>query len=91
MNVPSCFEIARAAAGAAWCVKLSLAQVFSAGRLWIIRLAPLWSSWVYSPLPGIAWLLVSVKRGLAPKLVPKSCAAQNNRSVFTRGGRSHRE
>jgi hypothetical protein len=87
MNVPSCSEVARMAVNAASCVKLSLTQVFSAGRLWIIFLTPLWSTWVYSPLPGIAWLLVSVKRELAPKL----CAAKNSRIVFTRGGRSHRE
>jgi hypothetical protein len=87
MNVPSCSEVARAAVTAASCVKFSLAQVFSVGRLWIIRLTPLWSTWVYSPLPGIAWLLVSVKRELAPKLY----AAKNSRIVFTRGGRSHRE
>jgi hypothetical protein len=67
MNMPSCSEVVRVAADAASCVKLSLSQAFSAGRLWIIFLTPLWSTWLYSPLPGIAWLLVNVKRELAPK------------------------
>jgi hypothetical protein len=87
MNVPFYSEIVRAAVAATVCVKHPLAQMFSASRFWIIRLTPLWSTWAYSPLPGIAWLLVSVKRDLAPKL----CAAKNSRIVFTRGGRSHRE
>ncbi len=85
MNVPFYSEIVRSAADAVSCVRHPLAQMFSAGRLWIIRLTPVWSTWVYSPLPGIAWVLVSMRRELGPKL----CAIKNRRSDFTRGGRSH--
>jgi hypothetical protein len=85
MNVSFCSGVVRAAVDAASCVKLSLAQLFSTGRLWIVFLTPFWSTWLYPPLPGIAWLVVNAKRELAPKL----CAAKNSRSVFTRGGLSY--
>jgi hypothetical protein len=76
LNVPAYCEVARTAA-----------QIFSGGRLWIIRLTPLCSTLLYSPFPLIAWALVNAKRELAPKLY----AAKNSRIRFKRGGRNYSE
>jgi hypothetical protein len=74
MNVPAYSEVARTAA-----------QIFSGGRLWIIRLTPLCSTLLYSLVPIIVWALVNAKRELAPKL----CTAKNSRIRFKRGGRNY--